>query len=310
MTAVAHRGRRPSPYRDRSYLFPRAPIRIAAFLLPALFVLLVAGPADIADASGGRRPIVFSMCFDTGCGSSDLFTIRADGSGRTRLGGTRGLDAEPRWSPDRERVAFSCRGGAYLERADICVMNVLTKRTRVVTRTEAAEYAPAWSPNGRRLAFVRNVAETGRPANLEIFIINLRSGVEQRVTTSSAMEDCPEWSPDGDQLLFLATTRESSALHVIELRGSTARPLSSPTDAARCGSWSPDGSKIAFSRWEEDREGLGGSWKPTLLDIVTAQTRRIGTVETADGLNPQWSAGGGAVVFEDLVGGGASGIFE
>jgi len=61
----------------------------------------------------------------------------------------------------------------------------------------AVDAAPAWSPDGRRLAF-----HTNRDGNVEIYIMNADGTAPVRLTSSEQAEVEPTWSPDGATLAF------------------------------------------------------------------------------------------------------------
>ena len=57
--------------------------------------------------------------------------------------------------------------------------------------------APAWSPDGRSLAFT-----TSRDGNPEIYVMDLQTKVVQRITRHHGIDTEPAWSPNGQQLVF------------------------------------------------------------------------------------------------------------
>jgi dipeptidyl aminopeptidase/acylaminoacyl peptidase len=68
---------------------------------------------------------------------------------------------------------------------------------RQITFAKEGGAQPAWSPDGRQLAFVR-VAE-GKP---QIFLLTLNGGEPMQLTTFKYGANTPRWSPDGKKLLF------------------------------------------------------------------------------------------------------------
>src|SRR4051794_28542998 len=113
-------------------------------ILSALAALMMFTPA--ADAQGGR------IAFDL---DGDIWTMRADGSERTRLTDTPG-DAEsvlPAWSPDGKQIAF-VRGA---ERSSTWVRDFTTGTERRIVRSAKSQIDadPDWSPDGRSIVFAR-----------------------------------------------------------------------------------------------------------------------------------------------------------
>ena len=58
-------------------------------------------------------------------------------------------------------------------------------------------FAPAWSPDGRRIAFA-----SGRDGNFEIYVINADGSRQRRLTRNTGRDVGPVWSPDGRRIAF------------------------------------------------------------------------------------------------------------
>src|SRR5262249_3476800 len=64
---------------------------------------------------------------------------------------------------------------------------------------------PRWSPDGRRLAFLRSPEKDGRPQPPQIYLLSLQGGEAQPLTDISKGASRIEWSPDGKTILFAST---------------------------------------------------------------------------------------------------------
>lgn len=126
---------------------------------------------------------------------------------------------------------------------------------RRLTADRVDEFQPAWSPNGRWIAYGRGrlVKETDRIVQSSLYLMDSTGGLVRRLTRGK-LDDGPSWAPDGKRLVFL----RGNGLFVLDLARGRVRPLHVTADSAP--SWSPDGTAIAF--------GVG-----TRLEIV----RRDGT---------------------------------
>jgi dipeptidyl aminopeptidase/acylaminoacyl peptidase len=119
-----------------------------------------------------------------------------------------------------------------------------------LTASELPVSDPQWSPDGRRLAFVRDD---------EIWVMEADGSRLTRVTGNRAGTNAPRWSPDGKRLAFVSRRRGWSQVWVIdapvprrgrpanEPRPPEARALTPAGFDVTSLAWSPDGSRIAVA---------------------------------------------------------------
>ena len=131
---------------------------------------------------------------------------------------------------------------------DIYVMNSDgTGQTRL-THNEAHDFAAAWSPNGRQIAFTRARDDE----DLEIYVMDADGGNQHNLTQHPALDGDPDWSPDGSQIAFTSERTNGLSIFVMDPDGANVRQLTEgPFDVIP--KWSPDGKRIAF----EAMLGLG-----------------------------------------------------
>ncbi len=111
---------------------------------------------------------------------------------------------------------------------------------------------PAWSPDGRRLAFV-----VFHGPNAGIHVVNADGSGQRRLTHTSGQVVFPVWSPDGRKLVFVRLRDEG--VYVINADGNGQRKLADDASQA-APAWSPDGRKIVFV---SNRDGPAGcTWQP------------------------------------------------
>ena len=104
------------------------------------------------------------------------------------------------------------------------------ERPRRVTRDPGQQLHPAWSADGRRIAF----AEQHRSGNWVIYSIDADGSGRRQVTDERDSSQDPSWSPDGNRIAFVAQTEGQESVAVIDADGTGRRSPDRP-DARRHG---------------------------------------------------------------------------
>jgi dipeptidyl aminopeptidase/acylaminoacyl peptidase len=161
-----------------------------------------------------------------------------------------------------DRLLFKEDTVGYLDRrrTHLYTIDLLTKTLKQVTSGDYDDNEPAWSPDGKQLAFTSNRSKPDPDAtyDIEIWVIaadNTDKGANlTRVTTSSGEHHSPAWSPDGKLLAY--TTRlepklleySTSHLAVSPANGGEAKILTRSLDRmASSPHFAPDGKSIFFT---------------------------------------------------------------
>ncbi len=117
----------------------------------------------------------------------------------------------------------------------------------LVVRSREPIMSPAWSPDGRRLAYVS--FENRRPI---IFIQDLFTAKREKVSAFTGINGAPAWSPDGTRLAMSLSKDGNSEIYVMHIGSKRLQRLTNHNAIDTEPSWSPDGRFIAFT---SDRGG-------------------------------------------------------
>ena len=99
---------------------------------------------------------------------------------------------------------------------------------RRMTRNATAT-GPAWSPDGRKIAFVSR-----RDGNREVYVMNADGSGQRNLTRNAAFDNNPAWSPDGQKIAFVRGQCRYAVVYVMNANGSAQRRLTEPAPANPC----------------------------------------------------------------------------
>jgi Tol biopolymer transport system component len=304
-------------------------------LVPALVVAAFLVTPAPATPPGKNGQIAFTRYEQGDRGGhptrGSIYTIGVDGKGERRVThAPAGVsDEQPDWSPDGSRIVFTREfddkpyevwsvrpDGSDLRQIDPgCPPGIPSSQI-------CEEIGPAWSPNGKRIAFGNAFGKlkTVRGEEwIEVLAIavmdadgsNRRQLTQLRRPTSSEDHD-PVWSPDGARIAFMrwnstASPPNGKAIFVVDADGSGLRRVTPwELDAGDHPDWSPDGRRILF---RSPSSKIFGSNIYTIRPDgtgLTQLTRFGGNVEV---LSSSYSSDGKWIVFSRSGRGGLPDLF-
>jgi TolB protein len=122
-------------------------------------------------------------------GTPQVYVMSQGGRQVTQLThDTNGVTEGPDWRPDGSRIVFAA-GPPGAE--DIFLMDPDGSNVTQLTTGPASDFAPAWSPNGRQIAFL----STRVPGSRNVFVMNANGNNQHSITSPGSMDFGPAWLP-------------------------------------------------------------------------------------------------------------------
>jgi dipeptidyl aminopeptidase/acylaminoacyl peptidase len=145
-------------------------------------------------------------------------------------------------SPGGQRVAYLHGPLDDLDRIDLMLADLETGGLRrLVGLPGCAIGGPAWSPDGRRLAYT-----TDRPGFYELFLLDIETGQERALTHLGRDVEDYAWSPDGRRLVCTINREGSIDLAVLDVESGHLEILRSGPGVHAGVSWLPDNRHVVF----------------------------------------------------------------
>ncbi|MDE1175387.1 MAG: Tol-Pal system beta propeller repeat protein TolB [Edaphobacter sp.] len=232
-----------------------------------------------------------------GGGNKEIWAMDYDGANQHAITHLGTVSISPRISPDNSRIAFSSLGRDGFQ---IRMYSLLLNRPVSFPSAGGTNLSPAWSPNGRDIAF-----SSSRSGDPEIWIADSNGGSVHRVTSFRGPDVSPVFNPKtGSQIAWISGRTGLPQLYIMDTDGSG---VSRMTDGgyATSPSWSPNGQFIAFAWDRKYGPGAPGGQDIYVMEVATKRwiqlTHDIGRCDF-----PSWSPDGRHIVFANTPGGRSS----
>jgi len=249
-------------------------------IVSLIAILALAGCSDGSGPGGGadNRRIAFAS---DRSGDTEIWVMRADGSGMVNLTQAAGIDDEPAWSPDGSHIAFVSAQSGYRE---LFIMDSAGGDQLQLTHLQRDIERPTWSPDGSRLLFsIDGILHLVDPDGGDTVSIDHSGGLEAawnphapRIAVShgtctialvdttgngfvavtrcanNSVDGDPAWNPAGSRLVYFRATNAIYSLVVSDTLGSYELNLTATVDSTQAigvtqPAWSHDGRDIAFT---------------------------------------------------------------
>ncbi len=272
---------------------------------------------EVALSPDGSR-LAFTVQHTDRAGAPYSRIWTAELAGKTAAPFANGIEGStPRWSPDGTRLAFMGRtgegtSGIVLANADGTGIESLADVAGSNHPLPQVGERMAWSPDGRRIAFVSAMPGPEpdmesdpivitrywfRPASsagarfsdnrrLHVFVADVGTKQVRQITDGAYSEHSIDWSPDSKQLVFLSNRQPDPDfffnydLFIVDVDSSAIRRLTDTKNNEYAPVWSPDGKTIAYS----------GLKRPITSSETNMEDPHVWTIDAATGARRELGA--------------------
>ncbi|MGH8934784.1 MAG: S-layer homology domain-containing protein [Acidimicrobiia bacterium] len=272
-------------------------MRRRAWTLPALLISAWAAALLIpvqGSAQTEEESFAFLQAFD---GGSTYRIMLTNGLGDKRRQVTaQQAVGRPSFSPDGTQLVFP---GPLTDDSDgryaIYAVGVDGTLLRRLTTPAIADFDPAWSPDGTRIAFSRDQQGDLHPDTCCSIGVMGADGSGATIMPGTVGGSFPSWAPDSAHLVY----QRADGIWVTRLDGREARRLAGP--GATQPAWSPDGSQVAYA------QQLTTTQSRILVVPVGGGAATVWAEVSGRAESPVWAPDGQAIYFVRYDGDGYDG---
>ncbi len=211
-------------------------------------------------------------------GTREIWLMDYDGYNQKQITVSKQLNLSPDLSPDGKKVVYTTYRIATEGSGQILVVySIYDAKKYTFFSKGTLNSAPAWSPDGGRIAFTSNMN-----GNAEIYVANADGGNARQVTFHRGIDTSPAWNPASGQLAFTSDRSGNPMIYIMNNDGTNERRLTFVGEYNESASWSPNGSKLAYvSR-------SGNIFDVYVVEMDTGVVKRLTQSERSNE-NPCWS---------------------
>ncbi len=166
----------------------------------------------------------------------------------------------PTFSPDGKTLAFVTErtkgmmmlppiqaSGSVPSTAKIYLMDIDGRNQRPLVEMQGMQSAPAFSPDGQKIAFESNFSDTAETdGDTEIYVINIDGTGKVQLTDNEVDDGHPAWTPNGKQIAFVSNISETYQICVMDAKGGDIEQRTAAANSHYQPIFTPDGKRIIY----------------------------------------------------------------
>jgi len=135
--------------------------------------------------------------------------------------------------------------------SEIWIMDEDGRNQTLLTKGDGVSLiSPVWSPDGRKILFLRvdkEVSKIKKDLYVDIYVMDIRNKERKKLTNfSQLINTVPQWSPDGEKIAFSSNQNSKFQIYIMDINERKQYNLTNIGEDAIFPIWSPDGKKIIF----------------------------------------------------------------
>lgn len=171
--------------------------------------------------------------------SKEIIIMDYDGRNMMQVTSDGSISSSPRLSDDQKQLVYISYKDGY---PNLFLRNMETGDTRKITRSRYTKSSPAFSSDGKKIAFAMSINN-----NTDIYLIqDLSTKQAERITTARSIETSPCFSPNDRNIVYTSDRAGIPNIYIMDAGGSNSRRLTYGGQYYESPSWSSCGNYIAF----------------------------------------------------------------